>query len=342
MRHYKCLCVQSYEVGKYKILPIRDEDKYAIMQWRNDQIEILRQKEPLTKASQDRYFKDVVASLFDADKPNQVLFSFLEGDLLIGYGGLVHIDWPNRNAEVSFITETSRSRDEKLFVQDWQSYLTCLKGLIDQNNLLSKIFTYAFDRRPLLYEALKRSYFMQEARLTAHVIINGQYCDVLIHSYFFDRLTFRPAMPSDSMQYFIWANDPVVRRNSINNSEIILENHQKWFSEKLASRNTVMLVAAMQDGSLLGQIRFDHDSEGSYEIDYSIDRNFRGKRMGSLLLSAGTEEFCRLVPKAKKVSGKVKPENYASARAFDRAGFIRSQTTRSDNMIVFHRDNTMA
>ena len=53
MREYKCLSKQSYSINEYQIVPIRDEDKYDIMQWRNNQIYHLRQSQPLTKEIQD-------------------------------------------------------------------------------------------------------------------------------------------------------------------------------------------------------------------------------------------------------------------------------------------------
>ena len=77
------------------------------MRWRNEQMYHLRQSKPLTEADQDRYFDEVVSQLFDQEQPEQILFSFLEGEKCIGYGGLVHINWGDRNAEVSFIMDTS-------------------------------------------------------------------------------------------------------------------------------------------------------------------------------------------------------------------------------------------
>ena len=103
---YKCLTQNKFENGMYKIVPIRYEDRMAIMKWRNEQMFHLRQAEPLTKALQDNYFKNVVSKLFDQEKPSQILFSFLENGKCIGYGGLVHINWIDKNAEISFLMNT--------------------------------------------------------------------------------------------------------------------------------------------------------------------------------------------------------------------------------------------
>src|SRR5690554_1619401 len=109
---YSALKKCTFSAGNYSIVPIRYEDRYEIMKWRNEQIYHLRQKEPLTKEQQDRYFSETVGSLFTQVKPNQILFSYLKGDECVGYGGLVHINWTDRNAEISFIMQTELEEEE--------------------------------------------------------------------------------------------------------------------------------------------------------------------------------------------------------------------------------------
>src|SRR5207342_3568736 len=103
---YKCLEKQVYKSGKFSLVPLRSEDKFDIMKWRNEQIYHLRQQKPLNEFEQEKYFRTVVASLFEQEQPAQVLFSYLENDECIGYGGLVHINWKDRYAEISFIINT--------------------------------------------------------------------------------------------------------------------------------------------------------------------------------------------------------------------------------------------
>ena len=75
----------------------------------------LRQTKKLTKKDQDLYFKDTIYKQFSQDKPEQILFSFLENDICIGYGGLVHINWKNKTAEISFLIDTNK---EKVFIKN--------------------------------------------------------------------------------------------------------------------------------------------------------------------------------------------------------------------------------
>ena len=68
----------EYNVGDFKIVPIRYEDRLIIMKWRNEQMYHLRQDKPLTEKSQENYFNGTLARLFDQEKPNQILFSFTQ------------------------------------------------------------------------------------------------------------------------------------------------------------------------------------------------------------------------------------------------------------------------
>ena len=45
-----------------------------------------------------------------------------------------------------------------------------------------KIFTYAFDLRPHLYEVLENSGFTEDARIKEHFLFDNKYLDVVIHS----------------------------------------------------------------------------------------------------------------------------------------------------------------
>jgi len=176
---YKCLKQQTFVSGNYSLVPIRMDDRYDIMQWRNEQIYHLRQKEPLTEVEQDKYFDEVVSKLFDQEKPDQLLFSFLEGENLIGYGGLVHINWEDRNAEVSFIMATKLEED--YFSIYWAIFLKFIEGVAFKELKLHKLFTYAFDLRPNLYITIENAGFIKEARLKEHLLCNGVYKDILIH-----------------------------------------------------------------------------------------------------------------------------------------------------------------
>ena len=179
---YKVLKNQSFKIGDYSIVPIRYEDRFKIMEWRNEQMYHLRQSSILTQEDQENYFNKVVANLFDQERPDQILFSYLKGGECIGYGGLVHINWIDCNAEISFIMKTELEKDE--FEEHWGRYLDLIQIVAFKEIDFHKIFVYAFDLRPHLYKAIELKAFKKEAVLKEHCYFNGQFIDVIIHSKF--------------------------------------------------------------------------------------------------------------------------------------------------------------
>lgn len=152
------------------------------MQWRNEQIYHLRQINLLNKENQDKYFDNIVNRLFNETRPDQVLFSYLQNDICIGYGGLVHINWIDRNAEISFLLNTKLELD--FFEFHWNNFLILIEKIAFSDLNMHKIFTYSFNLRPRLYTVLNKNQYKEEARLKEHVIIDNKPHDVLIHSKF--------------------------------------------------------------------------------------------------------------------------------------------------------------
>ena len=179
---YKCLDESSFEGDNgYCIVPLRAEDKYLIMKWRNEQLYHLRQAAPLSQADQDLYFDTVVAQLFEQAQPNQLLFSYLDpNQVCIGYGGLVHINWRDQHAEISFIMATEL--EKKYFSIHWKRYLSLIEQLDFTALKFHKIFTYAFDLRPHLYAVLEENRWIREAVLKDHFLHKNNYLDVVVHA----------------------------------------------------------------------------------------------------------------------------------------------------------------
>ena len=179
---YNCLSQNEFVIEDYKLVPIRYEDRLAIMKWRNEQIYHLRQEKPLTTQDQDHYFNTVVAKLFNQTEPNQILFSYLENDVCIGYGGLVHVNWIDKNAEISFVMNSNLEKYSFQF--HWETYLSLIEKVAFRELNFYKIFTYAFDLRPKIYKALENMNYTREAVLKEHCFFDGKYKDVIIHSKF--------------------------------------------------------------------------------------------------------------------------------------------------------------
>ncbi|MDG2397238.1 MAG: ribosomal-protein-serine acetyltransferase [Flavobacteriaceae bacterium] len=181
-KEYKSLSKQKYIIEEFSISPIRDKDKYTILRWRNEQLYHLRQSKKISKKEQEEYFKHKIRPLFNKKFPEQILFSFFKDNLFKGYGGLVHIDWKNKNAEISFLINTN---EEAIYFNTyWSKFLFMIEEVSFKVLGLSKIYIYSYNLRPKLYEVLFKNKFIEEARLVKHYNYKGKPIDILIHSKF--------------------------------------------------------------------------------------------------------------------------------------------------------------
>lgn len=178
---YACLRTQTFSDPPYLLTPLRHQDIFDIMKWRNEQMSILRQTVVLTKDLQEHYYKTTILHSFIEKHPKQVLFSFLLKDKCIGYGGLVHIDWPSRRAEVSFLVETKRANDRLQYHTDFTAYLNLIKKVAFQELHFHRLFTETFDIRPQHISILEKQGFTYEGRLKEHTLINEKFVDSLMH-----------------------------------------------------------------------------------------------------------------------------------------------------------------
>ncbi|GAB3642739.1 GNAT family N-acetyltransferase [Spirosoma arcticum] len=137
-------------------------------------------------------------------------------------------------------------------------------------------------------------------------------------------LTHRPAQPADAQLYFDWANDPDTRRQSFNSNPISPETHAAWFTRKLTDSTALLLIFENETGEAVGQVRFERtpvaDMPDEIIIGVSVDARQRGKGLASQLIELGCAA-CRKQWGAVTIHAYIKPDNQASVRAFERAGF---------------------
>jgi len=282
-----------------------------ILKWRNEQIYHLRQDKPLTEIDQENYFSNVISKLFNEDQPNQILFSYLENDICIGYGGLVHINWVDKNAEISFVMNTNL--EKKYFQFHWKSYLELIEKVAFGELNFHKIFTYAFNLRPNLYEALESVGFSKEAILEEHYFFDGKYLDVVIHSKK-NKIELCLATIDDAQLLFDWVNNSDVRRNSLITKRIAWDEHLKWIKSKLQSQSKIYIL--FNDKIPVGQIRLDFMNT-FWAIDYSIDSKHRGNGFGKIIIKLAIKKF----NKGDILKAIVKNDNISSLKIFQKLEF---------------------
>ncbi len=183
MEQYECLKVQTQSIGDYQICPLRYEDMALIREWRNQQIDVLRQKKILTAQDQENYYQSVIKPLYVQKQPSQILFSYLKNMKTIGYGGFVHINWVDRRAELSFLVDTARTQQMEVYQEDFLNYLELIKRAAFNVLDLNRIYTETFDIRDFHISILEKAGFLPEGRLKEHNIINGSFVDSIMHGY---------------------------------------------------------------------------------------------------------------------------------------------------------------
>lgn len=317
MNYYKVLNKQTFTKDEYSLVPIRFEDRLEIMKWRNEQLYHLRQTKPLTESDQEDYFKNVISKLFDKENPEQILFSYLEEERCIGYGGLVHINWNDKNAEISFIMNTQLENES--FQKHWASYLVLIEEVAFEQLQLHKVYTYAFDLRPHLYKVLELNEYQPEAVLKEHCLINGDFKNVVIHAKTKFELTLRKFNANDKNRLFEWSNDELTRSNSFNTQPITFAEHSEWFDKKLNDKDAFYYVGEMK-GEAVGIVRFDKTRSGEVVIGVLIDKKFRGKKLAAPFLRQACKTFQKDV--VSDIWAYIKSENKASIKAFEKAGFV--------------------
>lgn len=326
---YACLHRQEFHLGAYSLVPIRYQDRLAIMRWRNQQIYHLRQVRPLTEEDQQKYFDTVVAGLFPQPHPDQVLFSYLENGVCIGYGGLVHINWTDRVAEVSFIMDTALEAHS--FALHWTNYLTMLFQVAFGDLQLHKIFTYAFDLRPHLYPVLEAAGFVREATLKEHCLFEGQYKDVVIHSFIaYKIVNYVDCSRERLLEILALRNRDDIRCRMVNPERISVEDHL-GFVERLKGRKDRLYYAVLKGDTLVGTYNLTQEAPGIWE---------RG--IIAAPQTQGTGETARwerqilgsLPADMKALSAKVKEDNLRSVRYHEKMGF-REQSR--DGEYIYYR-----
>lgn len=159
--------------NNYSLVPIRPQDWEPIRQWRNEQMDVLRQDYIITEEEQKEYAaRYYLKYRFIFDK---LLFSFLLNDKLIGYGGFSKINLINGWAETSFLLDGDFDYKGKLL-----TFLRLLEShtkRLDLHRWHSETFAF----RTHHIQCLEEYGFKKEGILIDHIRKNGKYIDVVVH-----------------------------------------------------------------------------------------------------------------------------------------------------------------
>jgi UDP-2,4-diacetamido-2,4,6-trideoxy-beta-L-altropyranose hydrolase len=139
-------------------------------------------------------------------------------------------------------------------------------------------------------------------------------------------LQLRPVTAADTRLIWEWANAPDVRAVSFSAGTIAWEDHVKWFQARLTNPHCRFWLATDARQQPLGQVRFDLQGPRAV-ISISLAAAARGKNRGSLLIWTACQKLFRELQAVETVLAYIKPDNDASIRAFQKAGFEMAAKT---------------
>lgn len=145
-------------------------------------------------------------------------------------------------------------------------------------------------------------------------------------------IAIRDAKHNDSLLYYNWANDPIVRRMAFHSEPISLESHRKWFEGKIKSEKSHLTVC-YYGNTPIGQVRFDEVCEDEYEIDISVDSGFRSNGLGRDMLKVALD-YVHDKYQINSFLAVVKVENIPSQKMFMSVGFVAQKI---ENQVIYYK-----
>ena len=133
-------------------------------------------------------------------------------------------------------------------------------------------------------------------------------------------LSFRKPTTDDMELYFVWANDPDVRIQSFNSSQIELDDHKEWFVAAINNEACSMFVFQNSEGKDIGQVRIEKQNDFEALIGVSLDLNHRGRGYAKEMLKLASDSFLES-NSSFKINAFIKEGNLSSKISFEKAGF---------------------
>lgn len=188
MKRYSCFKETIFSHNEYTMEAVQPGHIEKIRQWRNKQMDVLRQTKPISKDEQIDYFKNNVWLEMDKSHPEKILLSIKKENKLIGYGGLVYISWENKRAEISFIVNPSLANDMKRYENIFSIFLKMIIDIAFKNLGFKKLYTETYVFRTEHIDLLERNGFIKEGTLRSHVIHGEDRIDSIIHGVIDDEI----------------------------------------------------------------------------------------------------------------------------------------------------------
>lgn len=131
-------------------------------------------------------------------------------------------------------------------------------------------------------------------------------------------ISVRPATLADGPAVHVWRLAGGAARYYRAGQVASLDGHMAWFARALADPSRLLLMIGFGDMAI-AHIRFDRTDEEMADIGICVDPLWRGGHIGRAALEAaiGAARDAGI----RRIHAEIHPENRASIRAFERAGF---------------------
>ena len=142
------------------------------------------------------------------------------------------------------------------------------------------------------------------------------------------KFNLRPVEKEDYEKILEWRNDPDVRFNSLTQHIISIDGHIEYWDEFLKNMMNFAFIV-VHNNKDIGVLKLQNINKTTYEIDIFISKSYRNKGFGPQILMIAKE---KAVQKGiKKLIAKIKYDNKASKKAFEKVGF-------SPNLIYYEAE----
>lgn len=132
----------------------------------------------------------------------------------------------------------------------------------------------------------------------------------------------RPAVPADTALLFNWQQDPRVRRHFRDPRPPTLAEHESWFEDRFDDPDCLFNIV-LHNEQPAGVIRLElrEAQGGGFEVSILTAPAYQGRGVAHAALAIARD----LVPEAV-LRAEVLPDNHASHRLFESAGYRRNQS----------------
>ena len=178
---YRCMPRATIAHGRHAVRAVEPAHIEAIRQWRNAKMDVLRQSQPISPEQQVAYYaREIWPTMYDTEPPN-ILLVYLEDDRPIGYGGLVHIDWLGKHAEVSFLLDPALTTDGGLYRNHQLRFLALIQELAFDDLGFEYLTTETYAHREAHIANLEAAGFVRIEVIPLAVQVNGVRTDAIMH-----------------------------------------------------------------------------------------------------------------------------------------------------------------